>query len=414
MTREQILANMNAYMEETIRRSGTEVTMDILPRSVCNKGNRTAIANVVRKALRGEKVTMCIFGGSITEGACRNDFPPAESGIQTDYGPLTYCDHVFDFWEKMFDCEFDGKNVGIGATDTVYAIHRQKTDVLSHNPDLVIVEWCCNDSPEFFYKQATYEKMIRELLEAGTAVLMYSMSVASGITSQDLHEPLSVWYDVPMISYRNAYMPLAQFPYFTTDSIHPNRVGYSLAGLLVNYFIADVLKDLDEIGETLPALRQDVYNKEASYYEGAHTATLKDIYDGKIAGARIKDLGSFVIDEKQSRFVYKQYYGFTAPYGQNYAPLVIEIDDCKTLFLLIYRNTVFDHTDFKVFVDGVEMDSVTFTCKHGTDNEQTEWDYHWATERICYNPVPKKITLEILPANTNPEAFIRLFALLLS
>ena len=60
------------------------------------------------------------------------------------------------------------------------------------------------------------------------------------------------------------------------------------------------------------------------------------------------------------------------------------------------------------------MSNHTFACKHGSDNEQIEWDYHWATERLCYYPVPQKVVLKIYPAVTNKQAFVKLFALLVS
>ena len=53
---------------------------------------------------------------------------------------------------------------------------------------------------------------------------------------------------------------------------------------------------------------------------------------------------------------------------------------------------------------------------HGTDNAQTEWSYHWATERLCYYPQRDKVCLEITPniSEENQEARVRLYALLIS
>lgn len=43
------------------------------------------------------------------------------------------------------------------------------------------------------------------MLESGTALIMLSMATPSGESSQILHEPISDWYDVPILSYRDAY-----------------------------------------------------------------------------------------------------------------------------------------------------------------------------------------------------------------
>lgn len=141
--------------------------------------------------------------------------------------------------------------------------------------------------------------------------------------------------------------------------------------------------------------RKDVFCKESMYYQGAKIITLKEIYEGKIDGMKVTDLGSFGIDTETKNFAFRHYHGFTARYAEHYAPLVIELDACKTLFLQIYRNTVFDGTEFWVELNGEKMSNHTFTCKHGSDNEQIEWDYHWATERLCYHPVPQKVVLKI-------------------
>ena len=414
MYKDIILSSMYTYLEKIMTASGVAIPTTALEHSVYNQGNRAAIVKVLRKALRGEEITLCAFGGSITRGACSTQDPSKESGISHSLREMNYLDYICEFWETVFPCKVTKINAGMGATDTVYGIHRMEEDVLQYHPDLVIVEWCCNDGKNFLYKQATYECMVRRLLESGTALIMLSMATASGESSQILHEPISDWYDVPMLSYRDAYVDMQEFRYLSTDGTHPNKVGYALAGLLVNHFLMETLQELEHIDSKLLDCRKDVLCAESTYYHGAKILTLKDIYDGKNEGARITDMGSFAMDEEVSKFAFREYYGFTARYAEQYAPLVIELDACKTLFLQIYRNTVFAGTDFYVELNGEKMTSNTFTCKHGTDNTQVEWAYHWATERLCYHPIPQKVVLKIYPAVTNKEAFVRLFALLVS
>ena len=65
-------------------------------------------------------------------------------------------------------------NVGLGGTGSEYGAVRFARDVLSHNPDLVLIEFSCNDCPECdedcnekgkAYRQIYLESMIRQCME---------------------------------------------------------------------------------------------------------------------------------------------------------------------------------------------------------------------------------------------------------
>ena len=156
-------------------------------------------------------------------------------------------------------------------------------------------------------------------------------------------------------------------------------------------------------------------NNASKPQNGQKTDNFSDIFEGRVKGVKLIDKGSFALGkEKDSFSFFREYYGITAAYNEEYKPLVLEIESVKTLFLLVYRNSVFSGANFDVYINGELINSPTFTCKHGGDNEQIEWHYHWATERICYNKTPKKCRLEILPKNNNKNAFVRLYGLLLS
>ena len=47
---------------------GLTTTDEMLKAAVTNVGNRSRVANVMKKALRGENITIATIGGSITEG----------------------------------------------------------------------------------------------------------------------------------------------------------------------------------------------------------------------------------------------------------------------------------------------------------------------------------------------------------
>lgn len=394
--------------------SGVSITPEMLEKAIYNAGDPVSLANVLQKAIRGKEIIIAGFGGSITEGVGMNDNPPPESNIECTLSPECYFDRVCDWWEDTFSCKVKRVNAGIAATDTVFGIHRMETDVLQFKPDLVILEWCCNDGSEYLYKQATYENMVRKFINSGVAVILLSMSIRNGTSSQALHEPVADYYDIPMISYRDAYFENEKYPFFTTDGVHPNKVGCALAALIINNYVNKIYKSLNSIEKTVPTMPLNPLFEETLCYNNTYVADLKDVYEGKYEGIKIADLGAFTMDSQNTSFAYRSYYGFSAYSSCGKEPMIIEIDRCKTLFLLLYRNTNFRGVDFMVEINGRELTSETFTSQHGNDNSQTEWDYHWATERICNHSDGETVTLKIYPQVTSETQCVKLFSLLVS
>lgn len=392
---------------------GLDISENMIKAAVVHGGNRFLLANVIKKAKRKEKITICTFGGSVTGGSIYTEEPSADSGIKHSLSHKPYGKWVCDWWQEVFCSDVELVNAGIGATDTVFSIHRMQEDVLDKKPDMVILDWCVNDAPEMLYKQSCYEYMVRQLLERGIAVIMFSFTEITGRSSQDLHEPIAKFYNVPMLSCRSSIFTLPQYKYLLCDHVHPNCVGHALAGLLINSYIGEVVKD-EELWESEYILPQKVLFEDTKSYENPRILKLMDIYEGKIDGARIVDMGSFEIEDKITLSGYRNYRAFVAGYSESYKPLVIEAEGIKNLFLQIYRNSVFLDTNFYLVVNGKEIRNKTFTCMHGVDNNQIEWDYTWATEKVLENKTKEKLRIEIYPECKNPDKYIKIISLLVS
>lgn len=410
----KIKAYIAAYIRKCIKNSGIDVSEKMLKASIVNYGNIATLEGVIQKALSKKAITVCAFGGSITEGIGKNYPPPIEGRINDDLEEKCYFDRVCDFIEYAFSCKVNRINAGISATDTVFAIHRMQEDVVAHNPDLVIVEWCCNDGLEFPHKQATYEYMLRELLSKGIAVIMLSMSDKHGNSSQSLHEPLAKLYNIPMLSFRDAYFSNDKYEYFIADSVHPNKIGHMLTSIIIDYFLLYVYYKSDNTAVSEGSTLSVPFNKECLFYRNPRILNLKDIYNGNEEYAKIISLGSFKFTNDICKFGYRHYECLTADTSVPISPLVLEIKDIKTLYLYIYRNSTNFGSDFLVEVNGQQLESNTFTCMHGTDNNQTEWSYAWATDKILFSDTPQNIILKITPNQKNPSAKIILFSLLVS
>lgn len=410
------VAALEADINNIISKSGVEVTADDLANSVYNLGNRSRVANAIRKAMRGEDISIVTFGGSITNGA--GAVNPADKIPNSFSDTDCYAVQIYKWFKNNFE-SYGGNvnffNAGIGATDTPYGIHRMGEDVLAHNPDLVIIEWDMNDNTAA-YKQATYENMIRKLLDAKTAVVMLSMAGTASLGTQNMHEPLADFYDIPYISYRDAFSGKSYFANLTNDRVHPNIVGHHLTAMLLENFFTDVYKSIDKISNKEYAKPETTYTKEGALYGNTYIATLADIADGKVKGVKMISTGSFTRDTSPKSFAFRKYYGYTASYSENYQPMVLKVDSCHTLFMLMMRSYGMGDGKFELEINGERIVNPTFTCSAtgAKDNNQIENQYHWASERACYFKDGKDITLKIYPTNKERNEYVRLFALLLS
>ncbi len=433
---------------DIIVKSGVELDFIEFDNGVYNAGNQAALANVIRKVMRGEEVILAAFGGSITAEGNEDAMPEDNSGIKTTLAADSYADVMLHWFEKTFSkygAKFTLINAGIGATDTPYAIHRMYEDVVNaipgKKPDMVVYEWACNDNTAE-YKQGTFENGVRKFLEEDIAVLIFAFDQVFHDGTQKMQEPIADFYDLPLLSYNDALGALPKWQYLSKsdDRVHPNRVGHALAGTIITRYLGKILSNIDSISTVVPEIPEDTYNAEGAIYNDTFIARLSDIEAGKVDGVRIKSRGSFIKDTSTRIFdndankdyknivsCKKEYYGYDAVQNESgvYEPLVIEVDDAKTAFILFNR---FDNPlgcKFDVYVDEVQLTCPygSFTCsKDGTsDNMQIESGFHWATSRLFYNPTPKKVTIKITPnlgAYSDNQGtgrrHVKLFALLLS
>ncbi len=429
---------------DIIVKSGVDLDFIEFDKGVYNSGNQAAVANVIRKAMRGEEVILAAFGGSITAEGNASETPVAASGITTTLGTDSYSDVMLNWFESTFSkygATFKLINAGIGATDTPYAIHRMYEDVMNaipdKKPDMVIYEWACNDD-KADYKQGTFENGVRKFLEEDVAVLIFSFDNRARGGTQYKQEPIADFYDLPLLSYGDSFGTLTEWQYLTNDGTHPNSVGHALAGTIITRYLSGIYNNIDKIGTVVPEIPEETYHADGNIYGETSIARLADIADGKIPGVRIKSPGSFEREtttrSKGNNASYKhdnivscnqEYYGYTARQNEEgvYEPLEIEFDDVKTAFILMDRFKNRSDCKFNVYLDDVQLTCPygSFTCSIGDakDNMQIEDAYFWVTSRVFYNPEPQKVTLKITPdlGVYNPEQaqkLVRLFAIFIS
>lgn len=253
------------YMVLTDNAEDLGIDRVMLERALVSQGNRVRIANVMRRALKGEEITIGYIGGSVTEGA-----------YASDYNKTSYAGLSFAWWEKTFPkAKFNFVKAGYGGTSSLFGVHRVQEDLLRYNPDFVIVEFAVNDCSHPYQTEA-YANLIHRILTYSSqpAVMQVYVMNSDGSNVQDIQSTIGKHYDLPQISYRDALYPEVkrgnlQWDEIAADWVHPTNYGHAMIAELIACYLTKTYQDLDMIGTTAPAVAEPylpyVY-EEATYY----------------------------------------------------------------------------------------------------------------------------------------------------
>ena len=247
-------------------------------KSLAVAGANGRIASVMKKAQEGKPIVLGVIGGSITAGAS------ADAG-------KAYADLVTAWWKEKFPgVTFMPVNAGIGATDSIYGAHRAQNDLLGKNPDFVIVEFSVNDRGGTNTQEA-YEGLMRQILQSKNTpgVLALALCGRDGSTWQDKHEPICENYQIPMISFKDAYyaeVSSGKDPSKTLDTVwadaeHPTTMGHQMIADLIIEYLEGVYASLDNPEEAVTELADPV---TANGYENANIYTSQTLQASSNAG----------------------------------------------------------------------------------------------------------------------------------
>ncbi|MGN1179949.1 MAG: SGNH/GDSL hydrolase family protein [Suilimivivens sp.] len=222
-----------------------------------------ALAAVMKKAARGEKVTIACIGGSITQGTISSGSDDSTLGLQKGYADI-----FFQWWSDTFPkTEFSFINAGIGATDSYLGVHRVQRDVLDYHPDLVLVEFSVNDGSSIIDKR-NYDNLVRKILlsEDRPAVMLLFMGQTDGATAQDIHALIGFNYKLPMVSYINVINDMMEKGIYTEkqlsgDVTHPSALGHAITGEILWNYLNEVYQQMDSMEEPEPFSQEPVTNE---------------------------------------------------------------------------------------------------------------------------------------------------------
>lgn len=208
---------------------------------IVNTGNSCKIEYIMRKAIKGEPVTLGFIGGSITQG-CSSSLPT------TCYSYL-----VFQWWKKTFPkTEFTYVNAGIGGTTSEFGVARAEADMLSYNPDFVLVEFSVNDENTAHFME-TYEGLIRRILQAQSSpavLILHNIMYDTGKNAQEAHVEVGKHYQIPCVSIREAVYPeilkeKLMAADIAPDNLHPNDLGHEILAQVVCAYLGKCYEEVE-------------------------------------------------------------------------------------------------------------------------------------------------------------------------
>lgn len=210
--------------------------------SVLSKGNPARIKQAFKKAKNGNKITIAFIGGSITEGT--------GASSSNCFSAL-----VAKWFENIFGKNnINYINAGIGTAGSLFGVHRAEADVISHNPDIVFVDFAVNDKgkdPEL--ESATFDAFIQKIYNSASkpAVVSVAMATEQKINAQSEEATICKKYNIPMLSFSNyihANIMSGKFQWkdIATDNVHPNKVGHKIISELIIYYLEKVYSEIDK------------------------------------------------------------------------------------------------------------------------------------------------------------------------
>ncbi len=344
------------------------------------------LAAAMRKAERGEEITVAAIGGSITEGF-----------NATDKNTGCYVQIFGDWWEERFPkAKVNVINAGVGGTNSYLGVHRVEKEVLAYKPDVVVVEFSVNDGDNEFCKKS-YDNLVRRIMseDYNPAVMLLFTVQENGTNAQGSHATVGYSYRIPMISYANMAMLSIKNGDFawadiSNDTVHPNDRGHAMIGELFYTYLDNVYAMINSLSEQVPDFDRPIVTKEM--YQNACFVTAADI--------EADELGSF--EKKQVNWYYKDNW-----YCDGGDEAIVFTVDAANIGIAYQREVNKGYGKYDVYVDG--------TCVRTLDGDfKGGWGSTFETTEVYTSNQPKTHTIEIRKSPDTEGEYFGLVGLLLS
>ena len=360
------------------------VTDKMYNRALLSEGNTSRLAAAMEKAKKGESITVATIGGSITQGTAASN--------QNN----CYASRFFSWWQEKFpECEVNTVNAGIGGTDSYLGVHRADEQLLSYDPDVVVIEFSVNDTDKTMNKYS-YDSLVRKVLSAENepAVILLFTTQEDGTSLQDVHREIGAAYDLPMISYREAVYPevaagTINWKDISPDNIHPNDIGHGIIGQLLSRYLDGVYdSDTASLAADVTAFDTEGYTND--YYRNA-----------RLVNASQTEYTADGFEVGQNK-VYSQFPENWI--SEDGGTLSFDVE-CQNIGILYLKTTDGKSGTYEVYVDGERKGKLEGDFSGG-------WGNYAFPKQVLLAKDTEKHTVEIKPAEGSEDKGITILAIM--
>lgn len=264
-----------------------DVYETMIDTSFATSGNIARFAKVFEKAAKGESITVGHIGGSITQGAVSGH------SRQHSWSRISY-----EWLTKQYpDAEFTFVNAGIGGTPSDYGNFRAQPHLLSHDPDIVFIEFSVNDNAYSQVHRESYEALLRAALndEKAPAVALV-ISVLATDKAVDQAMEYAEYYGVPVINANEGvYYGINKGEFtlseYAPDGVHPYEWGHRImADMAINFYKQMIILASDAADEDLAEIPVPEATVSGCYFGDLVYCDGESFNEIELGGWRVTDV----------------------------------------------------------------------------------------------------------------------------
>ena len=247
----------------------------MVDRGMTSLGDPARFVRVMRKAQKGEEITVGFIGGSVTYGGAATTQEARWARV------------VEKWWKDTFpDAKINYINAGQSGTPSLFGVHRVDDDLLKYDPDFVVIEFGVNDELQDWQRDA-YASLVRRIIthKSQPATMLFFVMNEGGTNAQRDQIPIGEFYDLPMVSYCDAVWPSVigyghtggKFVWtdICADWVHPTNAGHAMCGQLINCYLEAVYQNIDKLSSEVKPVREDTpvpyYYQNTKWYNYRNT-----------------------------------------------------------------------------------------------------------------------------------------------
>ena len=377
-------------------------------KSLISTGNNARIKSVMKRAQKGEEVTLAYIGGSITEGT-----GATKSLNFTDCYARVSAEAFAERYGKDGGENVHFVNAGIGSTPSSLGAIRYKRDVLDkittgNHPDILFIEFAVNDYDDC---RDAYEGLIRRALKSGSAVVLVFSVFDYNWNKQGDYIPFGTHYDLPMVSVKDAIQDYAITGGFESDfaawyfddMYHPSSDGHKLMADCIMYMMYQIeLEDADE--DNIGDINEFAPKRTAAYEDIKMIDASVDI--SKVDAISALNIGGFSASDKN---VHNQIYTdkdgkniSTFPYtwmhttssGSDSFKMTL---NCQTMMVVFKLSSSTATGVAELYVDGEKKTTMSGYDSNGWNNTSTKFVFN------NNEPGVHEIEIKMAPGSENKE-----------